>query len=186
SLLLQAVKQTHEKIKMPPKKQLSEEQIADLTKWIADGAAWPPVRVPASVGKPNPEYDRLRKEHWAWQPLAETKPPAVKDPAWVRDYIDRFILAKLEARGLKPVGDADRVSLIRRVSFDLIGLPPTPDEVQAFLADTSPDAFARVVDRLLASPGFGEHWGRHWLDLAPYRQSPRPPPTAPPPPPPPS
>src|SRR5262249_52146416 len=108
SLLLQAVKQTHEKIKMPPKKQLSEEQIADLTKWIADGAAWPPVRVPASVGKPNPEYDRLRKEHWAWQPLAETKPPAVKDTAWVRDDIDRFILAKLEARGLKPVGDADR------------------------------------------------------------------------------
>src|SRR5207302_9987165 len=151
--------------------RLSDEQLAALTKWIADGVAWPPVHVPASVGKSNAKYERLRMEHWAWQPLTAVTPPAVQDTAWPRDDIDRFLLAALEAKGLKPVGDADRISLLRRVTFDLTGLPPTPEEVQAFLRDTAPEAFAHVVDRLLASPAFGERWGRHWLDVARYGES---------------
>jgi cytochrome c553 len=171
SRLIRAVRRVDAKLKMPPEKQLTEQQIADLTRWIADGAAWPPVRVPVSVGKPNPTYDRLRAEHWAWQALRNASLPTVKDAAWTRDDIDRFILARLEARGLQPVTDADRVSLIRRLTFDLTGLPPAPEEIDAFLADTSADAVARVVDRLLASPAFGEHWGRHWLDVARYGES---------------
>src|SRR5262249_49023186 len=158
-------------LKMPPEKHLSDAQIADLTKWIADGAAWPKVNVPVSVHKPSPKYEKLRKEHWAWQPFKQASPPAVKDAAWARDDIDRFILARLEAKGLRPVADADKVTLIRRVTFGLTGLPPMPEEVPTFLKDTSAEAFARVVDRLLASPAFGEHWGRHWLDVARYGES---------------
>jgi cytochrome c553 len=170
SLLLRAVRHADGAPKMPPKKALSEEQIADLTKWIADGAAWPAVKV-ASGGPPNARYDRLRKEHWAWQPLKDVRPPAVKDAAWPRDDVDRFVLAALEAKGLRPVADADKLTLLRRVTFDLTGLPPTPAEVRAFLADDSADAYAKVVDRLLASPAFGEQWGRHWLDVARYGES---------------
>jgi cytochrome c553 len=178
SLLIQAVKHTHPKLKMPlpPAKQLSEEQIADLTKWIKDGAAWPKPRVPGSITRPNPEFDKLRKTHWAWQPLKDVKPPAVKDAGWVRDDIDRFILASLEAKGLKPVKDADPATLIRRVTFDLTGLPPTVQEVndfvKAFGTNAKPQAaYEKLVDRLLASPAFGERWGRHWLDLARYGES---------------
>ncbi|MFN4261432.1 MAG: PSD1 and planctomycete cytochrome C domain-containing protein [Gemmataceae bacterium] len=171
SLLLQAVRHTNPKLQMPPKTQLSEEQIAILTKWIEDGVAWPAVAVPASLGKPNPLYDKLKKEHWAWQPLREAAPPPVRDTTWPRDDIDRFLLARLEEHELKPVGDADKRTLLRRVTFDLTGLPPTPTEIEAFLADDAADAFARVVDRLLASPAFGERWGRHWLDVARYGES---------------
>ena len=106
--------------------------------------------------------------HWSFQPLTDAPVPAVKDTAWPLNDLDRFILARLEARGLKPVEPADKRTLIRRATFDLIGLPPTPEEVVAFLADESPGAFARVVERLLASPHYGERWGRHWLDLARY------------------
>jgi Protein of unknown function (DUF1553)/Protein of unknown function (DUF1549)/Planctomycete cytochrome C len=171
SLLIQAVGHTHETLKMPPKKHLAAEEIADLTKWIKDGAAWPAVRVPVALGKPNPKYDKLRKEHWAWQPLHESKVPAVNDASWVRGDIDRYVLARLEQKGLKPVGDADRTTLLRRITFDLTGLPPTPEEIDAFVKETSPEAFARVVDRLLGSPAFGERWGRHWLDVARYAES---------------
>jgi cytochrome c553 len=171
SLLLQAVRQTHKTLRMPPKGHLSPEQLADLTRWIKDGAAWPKARVPRSLGKPNPKYAKLRKEHWAWQPLRATKVPAVRDASWPRTDVDRFILARLEEKELKPVGDANRPALLRRVTFDLIGLPPTPEEIDAFVADRSVDAFARVVDRLLASPAFGERWGRHWLDVARYGES---------------
>jgi len=172
SLLLQRVSHKDAKRRMPQEGQpLSEGQIADLTTWIQDGVAWPPVRVPASLGKPKPQYEELKREHWAWQPLAQPKVPAVHDSAWPKDDIDRFLLARLEANRLAPVGDADRVALIRRLTFDLTGLPPTPAAIDAFLDDTSPDAFARVVDRLLASPQFGERWGRHWLDVARYGES---------------
>jgi hypothetical protein len=185
SLLIQAVRQTHAEVKMPPKKHLSEGQIADLTQWIKDGAAWPQVRLPASIGKPHPEYAKLRKEHWAWQPLGAPKTPEVNDASWARDDIDRFILAALEAKALQPVGDADPVTLIRRVTFDLTGLPPTPEEVEAFASSTvgrtaSPSdqagridnpSYEKLVDRLLASPTFGERWGRHWLDVARYGES---------------
>src|SRR5262245_55025495 len=119
SLLIQAVRHTHKNVKMPPKKQLAAEEVADLTKWIRDGAAWPQPRGRASVGKYNAEYDRLRKTHWAWQPLRVAQAPAVSDAAWARSDLDRFILAGLENKGLRPVADADRVTLIRRVTFDL-------------------------------------------------------------------
>ncbi len=171
SLLLQAVRYTDDDLKMPPKKRLTAEQVADLTRWIEEGAAWPSVGVPTSLGKSNAKYATLKKEHWAWQPLKNVAPPAVRDGSWARDDIDRFVLAKLEGKGLKPVGDADQTSLIRRVTFDLTGLPPTPEEIEAFVADDSADAFEKVVDRLLASPGFGERWGRHWLDVARYGES---------------
>ncbi len=171
SLLIKAISYTDDDLKMPPKKQLSAEQVADLAKWIADGAAWPAVQVAIDVGKPNAEYDRLRKEHWAWQPLGDPEAPAVRDASWVLNDVDPFILARLEASGLKPVGDADRLTLIRRVTFDLTGLPPTPEEIDAFVADAGTGALERVVDRLLASPAYGERWGRHWLDVARYGES---------------
>jgi hypothetical protein len=171
SLLIQAVRRTHEQVKMPPESQISAAEVADLTRWIEDGAAWPKVELPSTLGKYKAKYVRLRQEHWAWQPLRPVQPPPVADAAWARGAVDRFILAKLEARGLRPVADADRVTLIRRVTFDLTGLPPTPAEVDAFLADDSAGAFGRVLDRLLASPAFGERWGRHWLDVARYGES---------------
>jgi mono/diheme cytochrome c family protein len=170
SLLLRAVRKTTQ-LKMPPNKQLAPEQIADLTQWIRDGAAWTKVELPHSLGKQPARYARLRKEHWAWQPLRAVKPPAVSDTAWAVTDIDRFILAPLEEKGLKPVHDADRLHLLRRATFDLTGLPPTPAEIDAFLKDRSPDAYERVVNRLLASPHYGERWGRHWLDVARYGES---------------
>ena len=172
SLLIQRVSNKEAKRRMPLEGQpLSDEQIADLTQWIKDGAAWPAARVPASFGKSKPFYEKLKREHWAWQPLTDPKAPTVKDDSWARDDIDRFLLAKLEAQELKPTGDADKVTLIRRVTFDLTGLPATPADVDAFLKDASPEAFVKVVDRLLASPAFGERWGRHWLDVARYGES---------------
>jgi len=171
SLLIKRVS-SGEKRRMPLEgKQLTDEQIADLTQWIKDGAVWPAVRVPASLGKSKPEYEKLKKDHWAFQPLSDAKAPTVRDAAWPKDDIDRFILAKLESKNFKPVDDADKVSLIRRVTFDLTGLPPTPAQIDEFVNESSADAFEKVVDRLLASPRFGEHWGRHWLDVARYGES---------------
>ena len=170
SRLIQAVRQTGD-LKMPPKKKLSDEEIGDLTKWIADGAFWPEPKLPASVGKSAAEYEQLRKEHWAWQPLNQPQPPLVRDASWPRDDLDRFVLARLEEKGLAPVHDAKRLTYIRRVTFDLAGLPPTPEEIDAFVEDESADAFEKLVDRLLNSTTFGERWGRHWLDLARYGES---------------
>jgi hypothetical protein len=169
SLLIQAVTHSGDISSMPPKKPLSAEEIADLTQWIKDGAAWPKVTI--AVSTPNARYDRLRKEHWAWQPLRQSQVPLVKDSAWPRGDIDRFLLAKLEDTGLAPVRDADKPALLRRLTFDLTGLPPTPEEMDAFLADSSAGAFEKAVDRLLASPAYGERWGRHWLDVARYGES---------------
>jgi cytochrome c553 len=171
SLLIKKITLADAKTRMPLDKQLSDDQIADLTKWVKDGAAWPKVKIPASLGKTNAEYEKLRKEHWAWQPLTQPKVPEVKNASWPRSDIDRFILAKLEEKNLVQVSAADKATLIRRVTFDLTGLPPTLDEIDAFVNDSSKDAFAKVVDRLLASPAFGERWGRHWLDVARYGES---------------
>ena len=172
SLLLKRSTQKDDKKRMPLEgKHLNEEQIEILTTWIKDGAAWPALRIPSNLGKPKAEYEQLKKEHWAWQPLSEPRVPEVKDSTWARSDADRFLLAKLNEKGLKPVGDADRVTLIRRVTFDLTGLPPTPAEIDAFVKDKSTMAFEKVVDRLLASPAFGERWGRHWLDVARYGES---------------
>jgi hypothetical protein len=124
----------------------------------------------ASESKPK-EFTALQKRWWSFQPVAKTAAPAVQNKAWVKNDVDAFILAKLEAMGIQPNAGADRITLLRRASLDLTGLPPTPEEVQAFLADNSPDAWARQVDRLLDSPRYGERWARHWLDLARYADS---------------
>ncbi|HUE13435.1 MAG TPA: PSD1 and planctomycete cytochrome C domain-containing protein [Planctomycetaceae bacterium] len=170
SLLIKAVSHTGA-LKMPPERRLSDENIAILKKWIRDGAAWTKVESLPSDQHVTADYQKLRKQHWAWQPLHDPQPPAMSHSAWPRDAIDRFLLARLANKGIKPVGDARKLPLIRRATFDLTGLPPTLAEIDAFLADQSVSAFERLVDRLLASPAFGERWGRHWLDVARYAES---------------
>ena len=155
---------------MPPKGKLDDAEIAALTEWVKRGRTGP-RRAPRSGRPRRPEAWTITDEDrafWAFRPVQDPPAPAVKDAAWPRSPIDRFVLARLEEKGLRPSPPADKVTLIRRATFDLIGLPPTPEEVEAFVADTSPEAFARVVDRLLASPHYGERWGRHWLDVARY------------------
>ncbi len=171
SLLLAAVSYRDEALQMPPDGKLSDEQIAVLTQWIADGARHPDESQTQSVmprsGKLNLEEER---RFWAFQPVQRPEVPQL-DSAWVQNPIDAFILAGLKARGLTAAPQADKRTLIRRATFDLIGLPPTTEEVEAFLADSSPDAFARVIDRLLSSEHYGQRWGRHWLDVARYADS---------------
>jgi cytochrome c553 len=178
SLLIQAVRHIHPEVKMPPMKYLADDEIADLTQWIKDGAAWPKVNVELPSGDPDPEYARLRREHWAWQPLRKPRTRQVNDASWPTDDIDHFVLATLEAKRLAPVGDAPPLTLVRRLNFDLAGLPPGPDEAEAFVAAweaADPDSrrllLERLVDRLLASPAFGERWGRQWLDVARFGES---------------
>lgn len=161
SLLLKAVRHADAELTMPPEKQLSDAQIAILETWIRNGAAFPQ----SALAHPT---DAAAKAHWAFQPIRDPKLPKVNDQGWVREPLDTFILAKLEAKGLKASPPADKRTLIRRAYFDLIGLPPTWEQVQAFERDEAPDAFAKVIDELLASPHYGERWGRHWLDVARY------------------
>jgi hypothetical protein len=140
-------------------------------KWIiVSGLAVSAALLMAADAKPK-EFTATQKKWWSLQPVAKAAPPAVRASGWVRNDIDAFILARLEAKGIEPSKPADKITLLRRASLDLTGLPPTPEEVQEFLADSSPNAFARVVDRLLASPRYGERWARHWLDLARYADS---------------
>ncbi len=155
-------------LKMPPKGKLPDPAVAALTQWVKMGAPWPEASRPAASAVAADPIAEARRSHWAFQPVRRPSPPAVKNPAWVQTPVDRFVLARLEAEGMQPSPPADRHTLIRRATFDLLGLPPTPEEVAAFEADSSPDAFARVVDRLLASPAYGERWARHWLDVARY------------------
>ncbi|MEI7686090.1 MAG: PSD1 and planctomycete cytochrome C domain-containing protein [Planctomycetota bacterium] len=164
SLLIRAVRRIDKDLQMPPRQKLTAMQIDDLVAWVKMGA--PDPRQGTTVKAPMPlEEDR---KFWSFQPVKEPSLPKVKDAAWPRTGVDYFILASLEAAGIRPVGDAEKRTLLRRVTFDLTGLPPTPAEMEAFLADKSPRAFERVVDRLLESPRYGERWGRHWLDLARY------------------
>lgn len=160
-VLLSAVRQTGD-LKMPPGKQLAPAEIAAIEKWIGAG-----VPMPDSMLK----MKRRGADHWAFQPPKKAPMPAVRDAKWARTPLDRFILARLDAANLKPSPEADRATLLRRVSLDLTGLPPSPNELAAFLADQSPDSYERAVDRLLASPHYGERWGRHWLDIARYADS---------------
>ncbi|MDB6077965.1 MAG: Planctomycete cytochrome [Akkermansiaceae bacterium] len=172
SLLLQRICQTDAKRRMPRDSDpLTAEQIADLTQWIATGAAWPVVGVPFSIGRERADYQELRKTHWAWQPLTKPSAPQVAASSWPVGDVDRFILAKLESAKLEPVKDASPEVLLRRITFDLTGLPPSPAEIADFLKDSSLAAYEKVVDRLLASSAFGERWGRHWLDVARYGES---------------
>jgi hypothetical protein len=167
SRLLAAIRHLDPELQMPPKSKLPDAVVADFEAWIAMGAPDP------RDGTSRLPRELAAESHWAFQPLASTEPPAVKDGSWPRDRIDRFVLARLEAAGLKPARDAARRTLIRRATLELTGLPPDPAAIRAFLGDPAPDdeAFVRVVDRLLASPRFGERWGRHWLDVARYGES---------------
>jgi hypothetical protein len=171
SLLVRAISWTDTGLQMPPDSRLSEEEREILRVWIESGAWWPPAEAPGDIGLQESEYVVLRRDHWSWQPLQRPSVPSVRRHDWVADPVDAFVLSGLEHAGLSPVGDADRSVLLRRVTFDLTGLPPTPDELRAFLADAGEGAWERVVDRLLASRFFGEHWGRHWLDVARFGES---------------
>ncbi len=167
SLIIQALH--YDGYEMPPKGQLPSSVIADFERWIEIGMPDPRDRVePAEKASINIEEGR---KFWSFQPLAKVAPPAVKDAAWPRSWSDRFLLAKLVANDLAPAADTDRATWLRRVTFDLVGLPPSLDEIDEFVADTLPDAEERVVDRLLESPQFGERWGRHWLDVARFAES---------------
>ena len=162
SLLIQAIRHAHPNLQMPPKKKLAKRQIEAFVSWVKMGAPDPRVAVTAQPPRPDP------RSFWAFQPPRDPPVPAVKDAAWPKMPIDHFILAKLEEKGLKPSSEADKRTLIRRATYDLVGLPPTPEEVDAFVADASPDAYEKLIDRLLTSPRYGERWGRYWLDLARY------------------
>ena len=163
SLLIAAVTHQHATLKMPKgEPKLSDAAIADLRRWINDGVAWPAVTVAKNAYLIKPEHQAF----WSFQPIANVTPPKVKGATG--NTVDAFLLATLEAKGLGFNPAADKRTLLRRVTFDLTGLPPTGEEIAAFEQDRSPAAFARVVDRLLASPHYGERWARHWLDVARY------------------
>ena len=164
SLLVKVIEHTHDRLKMPPGGKLSPEEIAAIRGWIEAGAFWP-EEAPTQAAK-SQEYviTPEQRAFWSFQPV---KRPTVPDMG-AKQPIDAFILARLEKEGLKPAPRADKRTLIRRATLDLTGLPPTPEQVQSFLKDESPEAFAKVVDRLLASPQYGERWARYWLDVARY------------------
>lgn len=184
SRLLQALSHRDE-LKMPPTGKLPDKDIAILTRWVHSGVPWSP-RVVLAAPAADKETARVTPEarlYWAYQPVRRPSVPVVVSPHslgrlaesrsgdWVRNPIDGFLLARLQAKGLEPAPPADRIAWLRRVTFDLTGLPPTPAEREAFLADGRPDAYERLVDRLLDSPAYGEKWGRHWLDLVRYAET---------------
>ena len=162
SLLIRAVRHADDRLRMPPTRKLQEAEIAVLAEWVKMGAPWGAVNAQVAPGS---------QKFWAFVPPSEAPLPEVKNAGWVKSPVDAFILNALEAKGLTPAQPADKRTLIRRATFDLTGLPPKPDEVHEFVDDNSPDAFAKVVDRLLSSPRYGERWGRHWLDVARYADS---------------
>ncbi len=167
SLLLQSISGKRSSLKMPPGGRLKAEQVAALAEWVRIGAPWPVGKATDEAGKSKLDSGTL----WSVRPIVRPKPPRVTNPLWVRGPIDSFILAKLDSNGMTPAPPAGRRELMRRVYFDLIGLPPTPEEVSAYLADSSPTAYEKLVDRLLASPRYGERWARYWLDLVRYADS---------------
>jgi hypothetical protein len=173
SLLIKAVRYEDVDMQMPPKTKLAEADISLLEDWVKRGAPWPAEKLVGEGTKSANEFnlEERRQNHWAWQPVKAVPPPQVESAAWPAQPIDNFILAKLEAAKLAPAPEADRRTLIRRLSFTLTGLPPTPEEVEAFERASSADAYADVVRRLLDSPRFGERWARHWLDVVRYSET---------------
>jgi hypothetical protein len=175
SLIISRLKSTDPGKRMPQesKQPLPADEIATLESWIKDGAAWPDEteKAPQAPAHLKQRYQDLKAHWWSWQPLKRPAIPGVVHKTWPDSTIDRFVLAKLEAKRLSPTADADPVTLLRRLSYDLTGLQPAPADVKAFVQDHSRRAYAALVDRLLASPQFGERWGRHWLDLARYAES---------------
>lgn len=161
SVLLRSIRREGEH-PMPPKEKLPPGQAELLIQWVKMGAPYPETQGAAKLQLPDPT------KHWAFQPVVRPVVPPVQDTVWAKSPVDHFVLAKLEGKEMRPSKEADRRTLIRRATFDITGLPPTADEVDSFVSDNSPDAFAKVVERLLASPHYGEHWARHWLDVARY------------------
>lgn len=172
SRLIRGVQYNDVNFQMPPDGKLQAGEIEALVTWVKLGAPWPAgdntETMTVKAAAPAERIDEMRSRHWAYQPVVKPEPPKVKNEAWAQSPIDRFVLTKLEQAGLEPNPQADRRTLIRRLYFDLIGLPPSVDAVEAFEADQSPDAFAKIVDGLLANPHYGERWARHWLDIARY------------------
>lgn len=179
SLLISAVRHEDDQLKMPPSRKLSAQQISDLTRWVEMGAPWPSSHDDANDAAPASPRSRkgdkvitdADRAHWAFQPVKRVIPPQVSNAAWVKNPIDAFILAGLDARRLPPNPPASRHELIRRAYYDITGLPPTPEDVDAFVNDTTADAYERLVDRLLDSPHYGEKWARHWLDLVRFAET---------------
>ncbi|MDG2134226.1 MAG: PSD1 and planctomycete cytochrome C domain-containing protein [Phycisphaerales bacterium] len=175
SLLIQAVRYDDPGLEMPPRGRLTNDEIALLEEWVLRGAPMPSAPVldvdPGNEHRWTEDDIEAGRDHWAYRPVERPALPEVSDPHWPLNEVDRFVLADLDRRGLAPVGPATATTWLRRVTFDLIGLPPSPEEIEAFEADESPLARQRVVDRLLTSPAFGERWGRHWLDVARYAES---------------
>ena len=176
SLLLEVISYQNEDLQMPPRGKLADDQIAKITRWLDMGAPWTPEDADLLVEVHDPlagvtEVNEKTKAHWSYKPMTRVEPPQVSDPAWAVNPVDAFIRAKLDEKGLQPVGEASKAALLRRLSYDLTGLPPSLEEIRAFEADTSPDAWGKQVDRLLASPQYGEKWARHWLDVVRYAES---------------
>lgn len=172
SLLIEAIRYTNLDLQMPPKNKLADAEITILEQWVAIGAPDPRTEeLAAKKTGPTGMSIEEGREFWSMKPVVNHPVPAVKNTDWVKTPIDAFVLAKLEEQGIAPAPAADKATLIRRVTFDLTGLPPTSEEVEAFVADESPDAFKPVVERLLNSPHYGVRWGRHWLDVARYADS---------------
>jgi len=172
SVLLEAIR--YESYEMPPKGKMAQEDIDTLTRWVEMGLPWTPGEAPHEPAEAEEDHSVITEEErsfWSFQPVRRPDVPSVRDSRWVTTAIDAFILARLEENDLAPAPPAEKAALLRRATYDLIGLPPTPEEVDAFLADDSPDAFEKVVDRLLASPHYGERWGRHWLDLVRFAET---------------
>ena len=163
SLLIHAVRYDND-LKMPPGGKLAPKELAALARWIELGLPWPSEKVSRK-----PTGDAAK--HWSFQPIKRPREPKVSDSSWARNPIDRFVLARLQKEGLTPSPEAEQATLARRVYIDLVGLLPTPEQVDAFVADDRPDAYERLVDEVLASPHYGERWGRHWLDIARYADS---------------
>jgi hypothetical protein len=170
--LILALRYENPDLQMPPQGKLKGAEIEAITAWVRMGAPWPGgATAPAVNFASGFDLERRRREHWSWQPIHAVQPPRVREPSWVATPFDRFILVNLEKAGLHPAPPADRRTLIRRLHFDLSGLPPSPEDVEMFVRSVSPTAYEDLVDRLLASPRFGERWGRHWLDLVRYAET---------------
>lgn len=175
SLLLKAINYASDDLQMPPKKKLPPEQIAILAKWVEMGLPWAGESKVAEVqNEPRhlpPVVNDEARRFWSFVPVQRPAIPNVKHPSWAHNALDRFILKRLEEKNLVPAPEADKIALIRRACYDLIGLPPTPEQVQAFVNDARPDAYEKLIDQLLASPHYGEKWARHWLDLVRYAET---------------
>ncbi|SVC77076.1 uncharacterized protein METZ01_LOCUS329930, partial [marine metagenome] len=172
SLLIEAIRYRDPDLQMPPKTKLPGREIEILERWVSLGVPWPEEDEPTG-GSAKKEFDLAGRKasHWSWEPVSKPSLPTVKDADFGKLPIDRFILSKLEKGDLSPAESADRRTLIRRITFDLRGMPPSPQEVKAFVEDASSNAYEKVIDRLLDSPQYGEKWARHWMDLFRYAES---------------